>query len=242
MNSIKSLLVLIGILYCHAIHSQSKGDLKMTLIDLSGSFYGYNSSNGGSCGSTSFEAKANTVVELVSKTGDRWVVKIRRAYVGTNQVQRGGTPYCISESDLNSYCMDFSFSDFGILDVPFKGRLSPFKILPGGTLGGYYGRKFINQHSKASTLMAFGGISSIPLNDINSDVIDTQLGFTIGGGYVWYIANGFQIGLIGGWDFFDGVNTWAYKYQPWVSFNIGYGFTSNAKQRQQQLASLLPAK
>lgn len=210
----------------------------MAIINLEGNFTEHFTSPE-SCGTETFSAQINTVIELVNKFGDRWSVKVYRAYEGDNQIEKKiGKTYCISEDDLNRFFIDFTKLDYGILTVPFKVRFDPFKIFPGGTIGGFVGRKFVRQRS-TSTLLGFAGLSSIPLNNINSDVIDTQLGITGGAGYVWYVLEGFQVGFIAGIDLFDGVNSWPYKYQPWASFNIGYAFTSQSREKNQKLNSAL---
>src|SRR5690606_34993546 len=101
----------------------------------------------------------------------------------------------------------------------------PFSISPGGTLGYYIGRRF-NKRNFTNSLVAFSGLSAIPLNNINSDIVDTKMGITGGAGWIWYVEEDFQIGLLTGVDLFDGVDKWTYGYQPWVSFNIGYSFAT----------------
>lgn len=238
MRTLPTLLLLILTLKLSAQNSTfSPGDLKMAVIDLPGNFLEYNP-NTKQCGAKSFSAKENTVVRLVvAIPGNRWVVKAIRAYDGADQIQEGGTTYCISELDLELYFIDFTKRDYGVLAIPYKGRFDPFSIYPGGTLGAYIGRKFVNQRS-TSSLLGFGGLSSIPLNNVQAEIVENKIGVTLGAGYVWYIAEGFQVGIIGGWDFFDGVGAWAYKYQPWASFNIGYSFTSNSKEKKGALQTL----
>lgn len=210
----------------------------MAIINLTGNFTEFNTQTR-TCGTETFSARANTVIELVTPEGsDKWVIKARRAYVGDDQIQKaGGQTYCISTADLESFFIDFSKIDYGILSVPFKVRFEPFKVFPGGTLGGFIGRKFVTQRSTSSWI-GFAGLSSIPLNNINSDVIDTKLGVIFGTGYVWYVTDDFQLGAVMGWDIFDGVGDWVYKYQPWVSFNVGYTFTSNQREREERVANL----
>lgn len=222
-------------------NAQARGDLKMAIIDLIDNFNSYDT-NKRTCNNDAFSAQANTVIELVTELEDKWVVKAYRAFVNRddndNQIQKSSAiTYCIDKNDLNDFFINFSKTDYGILAIPFKVRFAPFKIFPGGTIGGYIGRKFVQQRS-SSTLLGFAGLSSIPLNDVNSDVIDTQLGITVGTGYVWYVVEGFQIGLITGVDLFDGVNDWPYKYQPWLSFNIGYTFTSQSRKQQEKVLEI----
>ncbi len=238
MNKLPAFLLLLftPVLHAQSSSSFSAGELKMAVIDLPGNFLEYNP-NTKQCGAKSYSAKENTVIRLVVKLNNRWVVKAIRAYDGTDQIQEGGSTYCISEVDLELYFIDFTKRDYGILAIPYKGRFSPFSIYPGGTLGAYIGRKFVNQRS-TSSLLGFGGLSSIPLNNAAAEIVENKIGVTLGAGYVWYIAEGFQVGVIGGWDFFDGVGSWAYKYQPWASFNIGYSFTSNSKEKKGALQTL----
>lgn len=224
-------------LFNHVLFCQlSKGDLKMAVVSLDGIFQTYDTKTK-QCKADALSAKENTVIKLIAKIDDSWIVKAVRVYEESDQIKDGGITYCISEFNIETFFIDFTKKDYGILSLPFKGRLSPFNVYPGGTLGGYFGRKFVTQKS-SSSLIGFGGLSSIPLNDANSDVVDNKFGITIGGGYIWYIDEGFQIGALVGWDFFDGVEKWTYKYQPWISFSVGYGFTSNSKQKRSALQAL----
>lgn len=222
-------MTILGLIISNNISAQSVvNTYRIATVDLIGNLKEFNTQTG-QCGTHTFNCLRNTVVEVIRElnNGSIYVVSI---YVKTSSDTKAVTfdqLYCISKADLfdNNYFREYSKIDYGILAVPYKMRFAPFSIYPGGTLGMYVGRKF-NKKNFSNSIVAFGGLASIPLNNINSDIVDTKLGFSAGAGWIWYVAQDFQIGLITGIDLFDGVDKWTYKYQPWLSFNIGYSFAT----------------
>jgi len=223
------LMTFLGLSLSKNVSAQSVvNTYRIATVDLIGNLKDFNTASG-LCGTNTFNCLQNSVVEVIRElnNGSDYVVSI---YIKTSSDTKAVTfdqLYCISKADLldNNYFRAYSKIDYGILAIPYKIRFDPFSIFPGGTLGAYVGRKF-NKKNFSNAIVAFGGLSSIPLNNVNSNIVDTKLGFSAGAGWIWYVAQDFQIGLITGVDLFDGVDKWTYKYQPWLSFNIGYSFAT----------------
>jgi hypothetical protein len=127
--------------------------------------------------------------------------------------------YCISTANLKDLFNPKGTLDHGVLSVPFKFRYDPVKIMAGGELGYYIGRRW-----GRTSVVSHAGFSPISLNDVNSDVPETKLGLTFGIGLVYRLTEEFQVGIIEGQDFFEGVESWTYKYKPWISLTVGYAF------------------
>ena len=110
----------------------------------------------------------------------------------------------------------------GILTIPFKFDRQSFKVFPAGEVGGVGGLKLSYNKTGGSIII---GLSSIPLNDLNSNSsneIKTVSGVTLGGGISINVAKGFQFGVYYGNDFYNTDNT---KYtKDWLSFGFGYDF------------------
>lgn len=139
--------------------------------------------------------------------------------------------YVMSKSMLK-YFKALVALDHGLLAVPFKLRFSPVKIMAGGSLGYSVGARW-NKFS----LVGHGSLSPIALNDTTSTVPSTTIGISFGVGAIFRVADDFQIGIVEGQDLFEGVETWAYKFQPWLSFSVGYTFfTPNKKSINTALA------
>jgi hypothetical protein len=140
--------------------------------------------------------------------------------------------YCISTIALETYFKKKGKPEIGILSVPFKLRVDPIKIMAGNTVGPFIGKKFYHQNGTSSTLLTFASLTNVPLNDLNASVPETKWGLGIGGGYVWTLGENFQTGIISGIDLFEGVETWPYKFQPWLSLSIGFTFTTNRNEER----------
>jgi hypothetical protein len=128
----------------------------------------------------------------------------------------------------------------GILTIPFKFDRKSFKVFPAGEIGGVAGLKL--SYNKTGGSIIIGGIlglSSIPLNDLNSNntnEIKTVSGVTIGGGISINVAKGFQFGIYYGNDFYNTDNTKFSK--DWISFGFGYDFFrffEDAKKNKTQM-------
>jgi hypothetical protein len=209
------------------VNAQDKNKYYSAIIDVDGILVPFSAGTG--CGTSTLDARKNTIVKYVGDIGTNVYVEVFRRFPNNpNQVELSKT-YCLSKTQFNTYFIKYSRIDYGVLAIPYKMRFKPFSIYPGGTLGGYVGKKKQGL-SGTSSAAFFGGFSSIPLNSSDSETIDNKFGFSAGLAYVWNIEDsGFQLGLISGVDLFDGVNTWVYKYQPWLSFSIGFGFTTPKK-------------
>ena len=115
----------------------------------------------------------------------------------------------------------------GVLTIPFKFDSQNFKVFPAGEIGGFGGYKISNVKNGAPTFVigAILGLSSIPLNDLNStkeNEIKSVSGITYGAGVSVYLTQGFQFGIYYGTDLFNTDNT---KYKKeWLSFGFGYDF------------------
>lgn len=126
--------------------------------------------------------------------------------------------YVISKIDLPDYYFKFSSGDIaGVLAVPIK-IINNGKLSPGSTVGGFYGYRF-----REISILASGGLASIPISDINSKQVETKIGLTLAGGIIFEPVSKFQLGIIFGIDHLG--SEWQYENRGWFSFAIGYSFT-----------------
>jgi hypothetical protein len=173
---------------------------------------------------------SKVVVKKVDK--ENIIISIKSGYfcdnVSTNFALEGKL-YCIGRQEAEVVFENPKFQlkiDFGILAVPFKFENSSYKVYTGG-VNGFFGTKinFAKHKEFQISPIAFGGFSSIPLNNLtgtNSADIKTTMGLSSGLGLVLNLKQGFQVGLIKGWDFFNVENS--QKTLSWISFSIGYQF------------------
>jgi hypothetical protein len=189
--------------------------------------------DGSSCQATPFDIGDEGKIKFISDLGSgNYLIEVVANNVsaasGANYALRN-TQYCIAQS---TYSRQFSTrapsnkrNAYGFLAVPFKIRFAPTTIGPGGELGGFYGR-----YVKESSWMfaAHAGFTWISLNDVNAATPENKTGFTGGIALINDVANNFQIGIVTGVDLFDGVDTWEYKYAPWLSIQFGFKFTKTA--------------
>jgi len=130
----------------------------------------------------------------------------------------------------------------GILTIPFKFDRKSFKVFPAGEIGFVGGLKL--SYNKTCNIIIGGilGLSSIPLNDLNSNntnEIKTVSGVTVGGGISINVANGFQFGIYYGNDFYNTDNT---KYsKDWISFGFGYDFFRLFEDAKKSKAQMITA-
>lgn len=163
-----------------------------------------------------------SVVEFreVLPTGEYIIkVTIRIVSQDTKQVETGKL-YCISKENFDAYFKPYSRFDYGALAIPFKGRFAPFQIGPGGTLGLYVGSS-LKRLTYTLMPLASLGVSATAVNRPDSNNTDAKLGVTGAAGVVMILPGDFQLGGLIGIDLFEGVDTWVYKYQPWLSLSIG---------------------
>lgn len=180
----------------------------------------------GSCQTTTADIGRKAEIKIIQAlAGDKFEIGIvwnmANDEAGENFALTANN-YCISKKDLSTYFRSTKIrSDFGVLAVPFKLRFDPVQITAGGELGGYWGPYI----SRNTALIFHAGLTFISLNDVNSDTPETKLGVTGGLGFVKKVTNEFQIGVVSGIDVFEGVEDWPYKFQPWLSLQVGWQFT-----------------
>jgi hypothetical protein len=196
------------------------------------------------CGTNKFSVQENSLLMVVKVLNPQTIIfKAYKAFKSQsdsiNEIRLDET-YCMS-SDKLGYLKLQNQTETGFLTIPFKLRVKPVKVYFGGNLGYFIGHRY-DKRQISKTLLGFAGLSTVELNDINSDVPQTKLGVTMGGGYVWKLRNDFQVGVITGIDIFDGVEDWAYKFQPWVAFGIGFKFTSRSETSQSKLMQTLQTR
>lgn len=184
------------------------------------------------CGSDSYSVGSEAQI-IIARIYDitTYIVVLSKNNKGTNMATPGKY-YCISKASLDNYFEKYGSPDYGILTVPFKLRIDPIKVMAGNTVGPFIGKRYLHQNGTSSTLLCFASLTNVPLNDLNEDVPETKWGVGLGCGYVWTIADNFQAGVISGIDLFEGVETWPYKFQPWLSLSIGFSFTSTKKEEE----------
>ncbi len=134
--------------------------------------------------------------------------------------------YYISKIDLTlNHCSALSGFDHGTLIVPFKYRSDDGSLAPSSTIGYYIGYTF-KSVALEPTILFSGGLTTIPINDINSNDIDTKLGISGVLGVTIEPADKFQIGFFVGVDHIGGTtgDNWRHEDDIWLSFGIGYSF------------------
>ncbi|GEM_PF-4241528 len=134
-------------------------------------------------------------------------------------------PCRIKRTDLPEwYCDILSGWDIGLLAVPFKIRTQDkVKITGRSTIGAYAGPRF----KSVSVVSAFG-LGPIELNNVGSEVTNSELGFTLAIGFVMEPATKFQIGIITGFDWINEKEevSWKYQEKPWISAQTGFRFAT----------------
>jgi len=185
------------------------------------------------CGSTTFDiGGGKNRIKFILKIDDNtFLIEIvnNKANIETNDNYADvNKQHCISKADYEN---KFAFKPpsnsrtaYGMLAVPFKLRFNPTTIAPGGELGGFYGWYIGNTNWLFAT---HAGLTSVALNDINAETPDNKIGFTGGLALINDVGKNFQIGIVTGVDLFDGVDNWVYKYNPWLSVQIGFKFTKS---------------
>jgi hypothetical protein len=187
----------------------------------------------GSCGSETYDIGGGKfkIKYISKKVGDdnTYIIQIitNKANLKTSDNYADvDNQYCISKNDydnqLDSKPPCNTCGEFGMLAVPFKLRFNPTTIAPGGELGGFYGWYIGNTKWLFAT---HAGLTSIALNDVNAETPDNKIGLTVGMALINDVSKSFQVGIVSGIDLFDGVENWAYKYNPWLSVQIGFKFT-----------------
>lgn len=239
------LLICTFIVSINLVHSQgiNVGDVYVLNYqgEIDGIFYDFNVSTN-SCNSTNKPYNAGRFIRFVVENtnvsdADKVEVLIQNndANGDSDRYAIYEKRYCISKSIINSYFKLINHLDHGALSIPFKLRFNPNDIFPGGSLGYYLGsRRYFKGSNVTTTIGGFLTLTTISLSDTgsakspNSTIPSTQLGVSAGLMWTWKIDQGFEAGIVSGVDFFNGADTWVYKYNPWVAFSIGFSFTSSS--------------
>lgn len=189
----------------------------------------YNTGNR-SCGKKIWSVDQYANLVIGKKINENTItVTLQRNGSGDDMAQIGYM-YCIDPMDLNDYFRPRAKFEVGVLSVPFKMRVDPIKFMAGNSIGPCIGVRFRNIEP-----VVFCSLTNVPLNDMNSAVPETKWGLGFGCGIVGFVQNNFQLGLISGIDLFEGVESWEYRYQPWLSLSIGYSFFTPSKKQQETL-------
>lgn len=166
------------------------------------------------------------------------VVVLKNNNQGTAELPMAdaGELYCLSELALQQYFQKTDSSlAYGVVTVPFKMRFNPLRLMAGGSLGGYLGKTIIRSNDFTGTAFGFASLTNVPLSDLDNLVPETKWGVALGLGFVMNVAGEFQAGVVSGIDLFEGAGDWPYKYKPWVSLSIGYGFLSGRTSAAEEL-------
>jgi hypothetical protein len=200
----------------------------------------------GICDGTKFEA-----IGLLPGDNQKVIIKIRKGYTCRIVLVPGdtldfaieGKTYCIAKSNfINNLKKPSVQLNTGPLVVPFKFQLKDFKIYSAGEIGYYIGPKFLSKKSPDTyfSIIASAGYSKVPLNDVNAsnseDTRSVDAG-SLAGGFVYNFGKDFQIGLLGGADFFNADNQ--AKSRTWVSFTIGVNLIGLGKKSENSQVRML---
>ncbi len=191
----------------------------------------------GICDGTKFE-----VIGFLPTDEQKVIVKLKRGFrcrivvaVGdTLDYAKEGKTYCINKSNFTNNIKKPSVQlNTGPLVVPFKFQLKDFKIYTAGEIGYYVGPKFLSKKTPDNyfSIIVSAGYSKVPLNDVNAakseDTKSVDAG-SLAGGFVYNFGKDFQVGLLGGADFFNADNQ--AKSRSWVSFTIGINLLGLSKK------------
>jgi len=230
LRFIRLAIFAITICLCSYVEAQTFGDFKYPrgFADVTDVVKIYSSN---SCGTITFDiGGGSNRIKFISEIDDNnfliEIVKNKANIKTTDNYAVVTKQYCISKSDYENKFADNPPSNsrtaYGMLAVPFKLRFNPTTVAPGGELGGFYGWYLGNTNWLFATHV---GLTSIALNDVNAATPQNKIGITGGIAFINDIGKNFQIGIVSGVDLFDGVDSWAYKYNPWLSVQIGFKFT-----------------
>ncbi len=135
-----------------------------------------------------------------------------------------GQSYVINYVDLANVKRPFVGLNVGPLIVPSKLQPSSSKVYAGGQLGLYFGPKFNISSSTYVSLINSFGFGNIPINNTASTTQpqpqDTKsvLGSYYAFGIMVNLLDNVNVGIIGGWDYFNIDNT--QNSRDWISFTI----------------------
>ena len=231
MNHTKYICVFVTcFIICH-VNGQAPNDIRYINTDalVTGILFRFQSN---ACGTVPYDIGHTCKIRLVRDLGDsKYLIDVLRNNANQNtgdNFAQENIQYCVSHSDYRGNFQNCEFNPtrtaFGFLAVPFKLRFNPTTVAPGGELGGFYGW-FIGD--TRWLVAAHAGLTFVSLNDINAATPENKTGFTFGFTIINDISDVFQVGFVSGIDLFDGVDTWEYGYQPWLSVQFGFKFTKS---------------
>lgn len=221
-------------------------------VDLTDILRDYNVASN-SCLTTSYTAGPKVRFKIggpVGTTGSHFVFlsyNDKKDTITDPEYAKAKKYYCIKDSDIQLFFRKIERLAWGVVAVPYKLRFNPTQVFPGGSLGGYIGRRAY--HGKVTSTMFFfvGFPSTVSLVNVNTsastnpnpDLPTTKVGVAAGIGWVLNLTEEFQFGVLSGTDIFDGASTWTYGYQPWVGVSVGFNFL---RAQEQKSASEMPAR
>jgi len=237
MNKLSlSFFFLILIFFSNNVLGQEPGDLRYPSDKalIKGIIHQYNTATGVcSDADASFDIGTQGEIQFVSNVQSdtsKYIIDVihnnANAAGSKDNFATINNQYWVTNANYKTWFRSTPFSSvrtsYGLLMVPFKLRFAPTTVTPGGDLGGYLGWYI----ARSQWLFAVhAGLTFVSLNDVNAQTPQTKTGFTGGLAFINDISSTFQIGFVSGVDVFDGADTWAYRYNPWVSLQIGFKFT-----------------
>lgn len=175
---------------------------------------------------TLFSIEKGSKIRIESATAAKVVFKVtkskkpKQTKVGETYVKEGEL-YNLDPSKIKSYLFRRLAGFSGEIAItPFKYRPDQEKIYPGGNLA-FSGSFFYNLGGFTVKPMAFAGLTTISLADVNSETTDTdtKAGFTVGGGLTFIVLDVFEFGITLGLDFVD--EDWESNKKVWYGLTFG---------------------
>lgn len=151
--------------------------------------------------------------------------------IGKDKVINGRV-VTVPKKNLSPYDIErLEGEGWGIFIVPFKIRDTgkDTRVIPGGSVGPYYGLQL-------GRLVYFAGLglSPISISDPNDSIPETRVGYSpvIGVMNLISLSLDWQIGVVLGWDYLgsNSVPAWKGEGQPWVGMIIGTTVLTQSKR------------
>ncbi len=170
-------------------------------------------------------------VKVTDTNGTRVVERCADGQCKKEKLQLVVAESVLAEDPLN--CVFAEGVAGGVLALPLKLRFktddAPYSFNTSASIGPYVGYQLSSGTHFTHTVFVFGGLTIIPISDINAKEVENASGGSIGGGIVTNIAgllDNLQIGAVVGADFLGGNRgrAWVYEGKPWLSFSIGFQF------------------
>lgn len=115
---------------------------------------------------------------------------------------------------------------WGLLVVPFKYQLTGTQRMEGGASAGAYFGYELGDALFGYTIapIAFFGAANIDVTQLVDGVETKQSLFAIsyGGGFVFNIADEFDIGMVVGFDHTNDESSYEYNDKPWIALQFGF--------------------